>query len=62
MLLIFNPKAYVIISAMFAQFLVASNSIVIILWVTTIFTLNNMVVFFLWPYLGGCPRIENLMV
>ena len=51
-LLVLNPKAYVIISTMFSQFLVSSNSIFHIIWISTIFTLNNLVAFSLWTYLG----------
>lgn len=53
-LLIFNPKAYVIISVMFTQFLSMSSEgdIVLILWITTVFTLNNLLAFSIWSYAG----------
>lgn len=46
-LLILNPKAYFIIAAMFAQFLNASqgDQLLLVLWIATIFTLNNLVAF-----------------
>jgi threonine/homoserine/homoserine lactone efflux protein len=51
-LLILNPKAYVIISAMFSQFLLIDNNIKLILLISTIFTLNNLLAFSLWAYIG----------
>lgn len=53
-LMVLNPKAYVIIAAMFAQFL---NLYPLPLWgqvmvITTIFTLNNQIAFFIWTGLG----------
>lgn len=51
-LLVFNPKAYVIIAAMFAQFLPPAPSVALVLWVTTVFTLNNLVAFSLWTVAG----------
>ena len=53
-LLILNPKAYFVIAAMFAQFLnsASSNQLVLILLITTIFTLNNLLAFTSWTILG----------
>lgn len=53
-LLILNPKAYFIIAAMFAQFLNSepSDQLVLVLWITTVFTLNNFLAFTLWTILG----------
>lgn len=54
MLLILNPKAYVIIALMYAQFLPLSeaSNINLIFWIATIFTLNNLIAFTLWTVLG----------
>ncbi len=63
-LLALNPKAYVIIALMFSQFLpvstpsaVAANALAAthflpVLWITTIFTFNNLIAFLLWAALG----------
>ncbi len=54
MILLLNPKAYVIIALLYSQFLPpaqASNTM-LILWITTIFTLNNLIAFTLWTILG----------
>ncbi len=53
-LLLLNPKAYLIIGLMFSQFIddADQNSTKIILWITTIFTLNNWISFTLWTYVG----------
>lgn len=53
-LLILNPKAYFIIAAMFAQFLNAepADQIVLVLWISTIFTLNNLIAFTTWTIVG----------
>jgi threonine/homoserine/homoserine lactone efflux protein len=53
-LLILNPKAYMIIALMFTQFLPpeATNFTQLVLYITTVFTLNNMLAFFLWTILG----------
>ena len=53
-LLLLNPKAYLIIALMFTQFLKPSdfsNSAYILL-ITTVFTLNNLVAFSAWTLLG----------
>ena len=51
-LLIFNPKAYVIISLMFSIFLDGTQNISKIVLISTIFTLNNCVSFTLWTIFG----------
>ena len=53
-LLILNPKAYFIIAAMFAQFLSTSqgDQWLLVLWIATIFTLNNLVAFTSWTMVG----------
>ena len=54
-LLILNPKAYLIISVMFAQFISPHNNydgeqLMLVVWISTVFTLNNLVAFSLWIY------------
>ncbi len=51
-LLILNPKAYVIMAALFAQFLPPAPTAGQVLWITTVFTLNNLVAFSLWTVAG----------
>jgi threonine/homoserine/homoserine lactone efflux protein len=53
-LLVLNPKAYFIIAAMFAQFLnsESSDQLVLVVLITTIFTLNNLLAFTSWTILG----------
>jgi threonine/homoserine/homoserine lactone efflux protein len=53
-LLILNPKAYLIIALMFTQFLppTATNFTQLVFYITTIFTLNNLLAFFIWALLG----------
>ena len=51
-LLIFNPKAYVIISLMFSIFLDGTQNISKIVLISTIFTINNCVSFTLWTIFG----------
>lgn len=52
-LLILNPKAYLIAVLMF-QFLPASgvSDAVLVLWITTVFTVNNLVSFTIWTLAG----------
>jgi threonine/homoserine/homoserine lactone efflux protein len=50
-LLLFNPKAYMIIALMFTQFAQAPGLGVI--GVATVFTLNNMLAFALWASAGA---------
>ena len=52
MLLVLNPKAYFIISAMFSQFLTSDKNLFLVIWITTVFTLNNLLAFCLWCYMG----------
>jgi len=49
-LLLFNPKAYVIIALMFTQFSAVPG--LGVFGVATVFTLNNMLAFALWAALG----------
>ena len=53
-LLLLNPKAYLIISAVFTQFIAAGDGaqLALIVWITTVFTLNNWVAFSLWTLAG----------
>ena len=52
-LLVLNPKAYVIIALMFTQFLGASeDNITAVMLITTIFTLNNLLAFSVWTLIG----------
>ncbi|MDD9923042.1 MAG: LysE family translocator [Boseongicola sp.] len=53
-LLAFNPKAYVIIGLMFTQFLDArqTGTLVAILFIATVFTINNLVAFSAWTLAG----------
>ena len=53
-LLLLNPKAYVIITLMFTQFLTpgAVNHMGLVLAITTVFTVNNLVAFSLWTLAG----------
>lgn len=53
-LLILNPKAYVIIALMFTQFLggAGKDHWAVIILISTVFTLNNAVAFSLWTLAG----------
>ncbi|MEQ9257565.1 MAG: LysE family translocator, partial [Roseovarius sp.] len=53
-LLVLNPKAYVLIGLIFAQFLGPSGlgTVATVLLITTVFTLNNLVAFLLWTLAG----------
>ena len=53
-LLILNPKAYLIVVLMFSQFLPASgtSAAALVLWITTVFTVNNLVAFTIWTLAG----------
>ena len=51
LLLLLNPKAHVIIALMFSQFLVLPDPVVVA-WISTVFTLNNLVAFTLWTLAG----------
>lgn len=50
-LLVFNPKAYVIIALMYSQFLQAGDWRTV-LWISTVFTLNNALAFAIWAAMG----------
>ncbi|NSX56468.1 LysE family translocator [Parasulfitobacter algicola] len=54
MLLLLNPKAYVIIGLMFTQFLAQSQGslFTLVLLITTVFTLNNLLAFSIWTIIG----------
>lgn len=53
-LLIFNPKAYLIVVLMFSQFLppLGVSDAALVLWITTVFTVNNLVAFTIWTLAG----------
>jgi threonine/homoserine/homoserine lactone efflux protein len=51
LLLLLNPKAYVIIALMFSQFLSRPDPVVVA-WISTVFTLNNLAAFTLWTVAG----------
>ena len=55
MLLLLNPKAYVIIALMFTQFLdvPGPDRTLLVLGMTTLFTLNNLVAFTVWTMMGA---------
>lgn len=54
LLLVLNPKAYVIIALMFAQFLEPSveGRLGAVLLIATVFTLNNLLAFSVWIVIG----------
>lgn len=54
LLLVLNPKAYVIIVLMFSQFLGGSgvHQPGMVLWITTVFTANNLLAFVIWTMIG----------
>lgn len=53
-LMILNPKAYVIITLMFSQFLTGSETenFASVIAITTVFTLNNLMAFSIWAMIG----------
>ena len=51
-MLVLNSKAYAIIAAMFAQFLSSAPDMALVLWIATVFTLNNLVAFTCWTMAG----------
>jgi len=53
-LLVLNPKAYVIIALMFSQFLpaAAEGNFALVLWITAVFTVNNLLAFTIWTLAG----------
>lgn len=58
LLLLLNPKAYVIIALMFSQFLGEAAGWGAVLLIASVFTLNNLVAFSVWTLLGD--RIGRL--
>jgi threonine/homoserine/homoserine lactone efflux protein len=54
LLLILNPKAYMIIVLMFTQFLSGARSdyAAAVLWISVVFTLNNLIAFTSWALVG----------
>ncbi len=52
LLLVLNPKAYMIIALMFSQFLPMGAGLQAILTITAIFTANNLIAFLVWTALG----------
>lgn len=52
-LLMLNPKAYLIITLMFTQFTDQNGiNIPLVLLITTVFTLNNLLAFSIWTFVG----------
>ena len=51
-LLVLNPKAWVIIALMFTQFLPPEPRPHVVGWITLVFTVNNLVAFALWSLAG----------
>ncbi len=55
-LLLLNPKAWLIVALMFTQFTPATLGAAV--WITAVFTLNNLLAFTLWTMLGdGLGRL-----
>ncbi|WP_322865491.1 LysE family translocator [Aquicoccus sp. G2-2] len=55
LLLLFNPKAYLIIALMFTQFVAQAEGTAewsLVLIITTVFTLNNLLAFLAWTAAG----------
>lgn len=52
LLLVLNPKAYIIIALMFSQFITRSSTVVDVVLISAIFTLNNLAAFTLWTVVG----------
>jgi threonine/homoserine/homoserine lactone efflux protein len=54
LLLVLNPKAYMIIVLMFTQFLDATRSdyTAAVLWISLVFTVNNLIAFTAWALVG----------
>ena len=59
-LLVLNPKAYVIIALMFTQFLgsLGIGATASVILIATLFTLNNLIAFSIWALVGD--RIASL--
>ncbi len=59
-ILMLNPKAYIIITLMFTQFLdpESADFVRLLLVITTVFTINNFIAFAAWTLLGdGLARL-----
>ncbi|MFO0990659.1 MAG: LysE family translocator [Hyphomicrobiales bacterium] len=54
LLLILNPKAYMIIALMFTQFLSGTRigDAAAVLWISVVFTVNNLIAFTAWALIG----------
>ena len=54
LLLVLNPKAYVIMVLMFSQFLggFGEHRPEMVLWITSVFTANNLLAFVVWTVIG----------
>lgn len=52
LLLVLNPKAWVIIALMFSQFLPPDAPVTTVLWITAVFTANNLAAFAGWSLAG----------
>ncbi|PWE32130.1 lysine transporter LysE [Maritimibacter sp. 55A14] len=55
LLLVVNAKAYLIIGLMFTQFLglQPERTLAPVLWLAAVFTVNNLLAFLIWTYLGS---------
>ena len=54
LLLVLNPKAYMIIMLMFTQFLgpATAGYTAAVLWISLVFTINNLIAFTVWALIG----------
>jgi threonine/homoserine/homoserine lactone efflux protein len=54
LLLVLNPKAYMIIVLMFTQFLGSTTAgyTTTVLWISLVFTINNLIAFTAWALIG----------
>ena len=54
LLLVLNPKAYMIVLLMFTQFLgpATPGYTTAVLWISLVFTLNNLIAFIAWTVVG----------
>ncbi len=61
-LLLLNPKAYVIFGIILGQFLPSAdnNSLFTTLWIASVFTANNLFSFIIWSLLG--ERLSHLLL
>ncbi|WP_417525390.1 LysE family translocator [Marinovum sp.] len=53
LLLLLNPKAYLIIVLMFTQFTAPETGAWVVVWIASVFTLNNLLAFTLWSLAGA---------